>query len=219
MPTPGEYRAALVLVTGAAVEASTRYLGSLTGSPEARRSELLAAVPEVIAYYSDGSSALAADAYDDARERAGAAGAYMAEPVILDRGRKIGNAIAWAAEPLLTGEGDTAGRLAEVVQLETARPYRDTITTNRFRDPAAVGWQRVTSGGCKFCQMLAGRGAVYREATARFASHPNCHCTAQPVFDGQGGDEASAMQYVASQRRRSPAQKQALRDYLAAMPD
>lgn len=219
MPTPGEYRAALVLVTGAAVEATTAYLGSLTGSPEARRSELLVAVPEVIAYYSDGSSALAADAYDDARESAGAAGRFMAEPVISDRGRKIGNAIAWAAEPLLTGEGDAVGRLAEVVQLETARPYRDTITTNRLRDPAAVGWQRVTSGGCKFCVMLAGRGAVYREATARFASHTNCHCTAQPVFDGQGGDEASVMQYVASQRRRSPAQRQALREHLAAMPD
>ena len=40
----------------------------------------------------------------------------------------------------------------------------------------------VASGGCRFCSMLAGRGEVYRADTARFASHPNCHCTAAPVM-------------------------------------
>jgi hypothetical protein len=219
MPTPSESRAALALVTGAAVEAATRLLGSLSGSPESKRTDLLGVVPEVIAYYSDGSSALAADFYDDERDAAGARGLYLAEPVILDRGRKIGNAIAWAAEPLITGDGDAVGRLAEVVQLETARPYRDTITTNRQRDPAAVGWRRVSSGGCKFCRMLADRGAVFKESTARFASHENCNCTAQPVFETQDGPEASVMQYVASKRRRTAKERQALREYLAALPD
>jgi hypothetical protein len=219
MPTPSESRAALALVTGAAVEAATRLLGSLSGSPESKRTDLLGVVPEVIAYYSDGSSALAADFYDDERDAAGARGLYVAEPVILDRGRKIGNAIAWAAEPLITGDGDAVGRLAEVVQLETARPYRDTITTNRQRDPAAVGWRRVSSGGCKFCRMLADRGAVFKESTARFASHENCNCTAQPVFETQDGPEASVMQYVASKRRRTAKERQALREYLAALPD
>ena len=67
--------------------------------------------------------------------------------------------------------------------------------------------------------MLAGRGAVFRQDTARFAAHEHCSCTAQPVFDGQGGQEATALQYMASKRRRSESDRQRLRDYLASMPD
>lgn len=220
MPTASESRAALTLVTGAAVQAVTRLLGSLTGSPESQRADLLDAVPTVIAYFADGSSALAADFYDDERERAGARGRFLAEPVVLDRSRKIANAIAWAAEALTDGSGETVSeRLAPVVQLETARPYRDTITTNRQRDPESVGWRRVAAGGCRFCRMLAGRGEVYRHDSARFASHPNCHCTAQPVFKTNPGEEAGVIQYVASKRRKSAADRERLRAYLADMDD
>ena len=216
MPTALESRAALTLVTGAAVGAVQRLLGSLTGPPESVRSDLLDAVPQIIGYYADGSSALAADFYDDERERAAARGRFMAEPVVLDRGEKIGRAVAWATQPLFDGAGDPGARLAEVVQLETARPYRDTVTTNRQRDPEAAGWRRVSSGGCKFCSMLASRGAVYKEDTARFASHTHCHCTAAPVFKGgDSGPEASAMQYVASKRRPSAKDRERVRAYLA----
>ena len=216
MPTALESRAALTVVTGAAVGAVTRLLGSLDGAPESRRADLLDAVPQVIAYYADGSSALAADFYDDERERASARGRFSAEPVVLDRGEKIGRAIAWASQPLLDGDGDASKRLAEVVQIETARPYRDTVTTNRQRDPEAVGWRRVSSGGCSFCSMLAGRGAVYKSDTARFASHTHCHCTAQPVFKGGDvGEEANALQYVASKRRPSARDRERVRAYLA----
>lgn len=206
-------------MTSAAV---TRASGLVVGGADEARAALLDIGPALVAYYSDGSAALAADYYDDAREAASARGRFTAEPVVNLRAEKIGAGLAWATEPLYLPEPDTTltvARVAEVIQLETARPYRDTITTNRRRDRAAVGWQRVTGGGCKFCRMLAGRGAVYREETARFASHPHCHCTAQPVFEGQAGEEASALQYVASQRRRTPAQRQTLREHLAAMPD
>jgi len=217
MPTALESRAALTLVTGSAVQTVQRLLGSLTGSPDAVRADLLEAVPALIGYYSDGSSALAADFYDDERERAAARGRFMAEPVVLDRGEKIGRAVAWASQPLFEQvDGDVAGRLAQVVQLETARPYRDTITTNRRRDPQADGWRRVSSGGCSFCRMLADRGAVYREESARFASHAHCHCTAAPVFKGGDvGAEASAVQYVASKRRPSVRDREKVRQYLA----
>ena len=224
MPTASESRAALTLVTGAAVGAVTRLLGSLTGSPESRRSDLFDVVPGIIGYYADGTSALAADSYDDAREAASARGSFTAEPVVVDRGRKLYNAIAWAAEPWFDGEGNAEERVAEVVRMETTRPYRDTILTNRRRDPEAVGWRRVTSGdACKFCQMLAAKGAIYREETVRFAAHGKrlngsggtCQCTAWPAFrSNDEGVSATVMQYVASQRRRTPAQKAALRDYL-----
>lgn len=212
MPTPEQSQAALRLVTAAAATDAAQLLGLLSGTAEERRSGLLEAVPSIIGYYSDGSSALAADFYDEQREQASARGRFTAEPVVLDRGEKIGRAVAWASAPLFDDAADlTATRLTLVVQAETARPYRDTITTNMQRDAQAEGWRRVTAAGaCKFCRMLADRGAVYREGTARFAAHgpgPHgggpCHCTAQPVFNGQGGEEASAMQYIASKRYRT----------------
>lgn len=216
MTTAQQSKAALQLVTGAAVDAVVSALGRLSGSPEQQRSLLLDITPSVIAHYSDGSSALASDFYDDERERAAPPKLYIAEPVILDRTVKIRRAVAWAADPLFGGEPEkAAGRLAEVVQLETARPYRDTILANRNRDPSAVGWRRVTNGGCKLCRMLADRGAVFSDKTARFAAHTNCKCTAQPVFSTDDyGDEANVMQYLASRRKRTPEQQEVLREYL-----
>jgi hypothetical protein len=216
MLTAGESKAALQLVTAAAVSAAATALGRVSGPPEEQRAVLLEVVPGVISYYSDGSSALAADFYDDERERAAPPKLYLAEPVILDRTVKIRNAVAWASQPLFEGDIEkSASRLADVVQLETARPYRDTILTNRRRDPSAVGWRRISSGGCRLCRMLAARGAVYKESTARFATHPSCKCSAQPVFSTNDyGEEASAMQYLASKAKRTPAQRERLRQYL-----
>ncbi|WP_166390294.1 hypothetical protein [Nocardioides ochotonae] len=107
-------------------------------------------------------------------------------------------------------------RLEPIVQKEIAAGFRDTIRDNVQRDPEAVGWQRKTrgAGSCQFCRMLAAKGAIYSKATATFAAHERCHCVAQPVWDDGVGPEASAMQYVASKRKRSAAEKKALRDYL-----
>lgn len=62
---------------------------------------------------------------------------------------------------------------------------RDAVLASTGADRAAAGWRRVTSGGaCKFCQMLAGRGPVYRsDRTADFLAHDHCACAAEPVFD------------------------------------
>lgn len=59
---------------------------------------------------------------------------------------------------------------------------RDTVRQTTIADPRTRGWERVTSGGCNFCTMLAGRGAVYTEASVDFASHDHCACSAQPVY-------------------------------------
>lgn len=211
-----ESRAALQLVTAEAVAYATDLANRVAGSPEVRRLALLDGVPELIGYYSEGSAALAADFYEEERELAEVRSRFTAEAVIEDRTVKIRRSIAWAASPWFDDSGDSVdARLAEVVQLETARPYRDTITTNRSNDPDAVGWRRVTAGGCPFCRMLADRGAVYKSDTARFASHTNCHCIAQPVFTtNDTGVEASVFQYRASRRSRSPEQRAELRQYL-----
>lgn len=167
--------------------------------------------------YSDATSTLAADFYDTARDSAAAPGRFSADPIVNDRTVKIRRGVAWASEPMFRSLDVTVEqRLAEIVQKETALPYRDTITTNRGRDAAAVGWRRISGGGCGFCRMLADRGAVYKEATARFAAHPSCRCTAQPVFTTEGNVvEASVMQYTASKRSKSAKDRENLRNYLA----
>jgi hypothetical protein len=195
-------------------------LPSLSGSPESMRGDLLDLTPSLITAYTDGSSALAADWNDDLREEVRPPRLDLAEPVIPDRAEKIGRMVAWASEPLFAPEPDVeqvALRLLPQVQKEIARPFRDTMVTNRRRDPSAIGWRRISSGtGCKFCRMLADKGAIFKESTARFAAHAHCHCTAAPVFEGQDGPEASVMQYVASQRRRSEKDRARLREYLDA---
>jgi hypothetical protein len=220
MPSARESRAALQLLTSDALRATEDLFSRLNGSAEQRRLALLETVPGLIDYYSDGSAALAADLYEEERDLAGVTKLYAVEPIVDDRVVKQRRGIAWASDPLF-GELDDAAlvlslaRLSEVVQPEVARPYRDTILGNRRQDPEAVGWQRISNGGCRFCRMLSARGAVYRESTVRFASHPNCHCTAVPVFVGNyTGEEASTIQYVASRRSKTPAQKAELRDYL-----
>lgn len=216
VPTAAEARRALQLLTGRATITAQQLLSSTSGDPQARRLALLEDVPELISYYSDGSAALAADFYEDERLGAGVTGAFSAQLVIPDRTVKVRRAIAWAADPLFDDGDELAGaRLGELVQLETARPFRATVTGNRTRDPQAVGWRRETAGGCRFCRMLAERGAVYRESTARFAAHANCHCTAVPVFGANDtGETASVLQYRASSRNRTSAQQAQLRDYL-----
>lgn len=75
------------------------------------------------------------------------------------------------------------GRTQGAVTRHVMNGGRETILQTLNADPAGQRWQRVTSGrSCDFCQMLAGRGAVYRPDTADFQAHDNCSCTAQPVF-------------------------------------
>lgn len=217
MVTAQESKAELTLLGDDAEDTVRWMLRRSSGRWESRRLQLLDTVPDVLGFYSEGSSALAADFYDDARS--GAPGSYAATPVLLDRTVKIRRGVAWASEPLSIDDDElAAARFAKLMRSEMARPYRDTILTNQKQDPGAVGWKRITRGSksCPFCRMLADRGAVYRKDTATFAAHDDCMCTAAPVFKGGDvGPEASTAQYMASKRRRTPKEKAFLRDYLA----
>lgn len=217
MVTPLESKAQLTLLADDSEDTVRWMLRRSSGAWESRRLQMLDTVPDVLAFYSEGSAALATDFYDDAR--VGTDGRFSATPVILDRTVKIRRGVAWASEPLsIDDEAAAIARLTEVMRSEVSRPYRDTILTNRRRDPAAVGWKRIASGGaCGFCKMLAGRGTVYKQSTANFGAHENCGCTAAPVFGkGDVGPEASAIQYMASRRQKTPAQRQQIRDYIEA---
>lgn len=189
-----------------------------SGSWESRRLQLLDTVPGVVGFYSEGSAALAADFYDESRVKVKGA-PFAAAPVILDRTVRIRRGVAWASEPLSVDDVTvTLKRLEQIMAQEVARPYRDTTLENQQRDPAALGWRRVTSAGaCGFCKALAARGAVYTKDTAYFAAHENCMCTCEAVFRGEVFQEADVMQYMASsrKRRKTPEQKQRLKDWIA----
>ena len=217
--TPRESKAALSILSADAADTIEWALRRTSGSFESRRFQLLETGTAVVGYYSEGSAALAVDFYDESRSIGRAEGRFAASPVILDRTVNIRRGIAWASEPLSVDDEDAAlARITEIVRSEVNRPYRDTILSNTKRDPAAVGWRRLASASaCGFCKMLAGRGSVYKMDTATFGAHDNCGCTAAPVFGkGDVGPEADAIQYMASGRRRTPAQRARVRDYIAA---
>ncbi|MCW2287030.1 hypothetical protein EDF60_1681 [Leucobacter luti] len=212
-----ESKQALTLLGDDAEDTARWMVGRTSGAFESRRLQLLDTVPGVIDYYSEGTAALAADAYMDAR--AGVAGSYAAAPIVLDRTVKIRRGVAWASEPLVAGELDlTAARMAKLARTEMTRPYRDTTLRNGAADGMFVGYRRIARGeSCGFCKALADRGAVFKQGTAYFAAHDNCQCTAAAAFVGQPqGPEASVMQYTASKRRRTPAEKARINAWAAS---
>ena len=108
----------------------------------------------------------------------------------------------------------------EAVKAAGARRVREadrqTVMRSVAADPRATGWRRITHGGCKFCNMLAGRGEVYTADTVRFASHDHCRCTAVPAY---GGPEVNVHQYTASKRKITEAERQQLKEYLDGVED
>lgn len=210
-----ESKQALTLLGDDAEDTARWMVGRTSGSFESRRLQLLDTVPDVVGFYSEGSAGLAADAYMDAR--VGVGGAFVAAPVVLDRTVKIRRGVAWASGPLGVGDLELASaRMAKLVRSEMTRPYRDTTIGNGQRDVKFVGYKRIArAASCGFCKALAARGAVYRKETVYFASHDLCQCTTAAVFTGgpQHGPEASVMQYMASKRRRTPAEKARINDW------
>lgn len=138
-------------------------------------------LPAIVREYGEAGAALAADWYDDQREKVGARGRFGAIPINADdRGSQA--LIGWA----LSEANDDKALHALIlggVQRRIADHVRYTIAGSSVADPAARGWQRVGDGNsCDFCSMLLGRGAVYSEATADFTSHDHCGCSAAPAW-------------------------------------
>ena len=230
--SPDEVRAGLTLVTAAAV-AEVRSVAQAAPGPVDQVSALFTAVPLIVGSYIDGSSALALDWYDEIRDESSPTTLFDPTPIALVREGHLGNVVAWATQEIRSFESELLADLAQIeadmlakveaeVQKEVAAGFWDTITGNVQQDPEAVGFQRFARpGACPFCRMLADKGAFYRtEETARFAAHTTCHCVAKPKFrNGEFGPEADVMQYLASKKRRSPAEKARLREYLKANYD
>lgn len=138
-------------------------------------------LPSIVTEYGQAGAALAADWYDDQRDKVGARGRFDASPIEADdRGAQA--LIGWALTTA-TDDASLATLVAGGVQRRVADHVRLTIAGASVRDKAAQGWKRVGDGSsCPFCSMLLGRGAVYTEASADFQSHDGCGCSAAPAW-------------------------------------
>lgn len=168
-------------------------------------------LPAIVREYGAAGAALAADWYDDQRDKAGVRGRFAAIPVEADdRGTQA--LIGWA----LSSATDDASLHALILggtQRRIADHVRRTVADSAVADPGARGWQRVGSGECAFCAMLIGRGAVYSEASADFASHDHCNCSAVPAWNGQ---PRPVKPYTPSLRGSTEADRARVREYLAS---
>lgn len=184
--------------------------------PDQAATLMLEAMPDLIAVYGAAAGTVAADWYDETRDEAQITGRFTAVVAPLpDDGR--GHALAgWAAA--------TATTAASLLTLATGGLQRAITDQSRYTvagssvaDPKAAGWQRQGIGAnCNFCNMLIGRGTVYREATAQFASHDHCNCTAVPAWDGR---PLPVKAYTPSQRNIPESERERLRQWLRDHPN
>ena len=168
-------------------------------------------LPAIITEYGAVGAAMAAEWYDQQREKVEARGRFVAVPIAADD-RGAHALVGWA----LTEATDDASLKTLIlggVQRRLADHVRGTITDSAVADPAAQGWQRVGAGACGFCAMLIGRGAVYTEAGADFASHDHCHCSATPAWKDQ---PVPVKPYEPTSRNITDADRARVREYLAS---
>jgi hypothetical protein len=185
-----------------------------TDSADTAREALSDVLPPLIDDYGAAAATVAAEWYDERRAQTSARRRFAARVAPLRDGGGALVLARYAVGPLFRPEPDfqTAKSLAAMgVQLRIANAARDTITDSAISDPAAQGWQRETSGGCAFCEMLASRGTVYSEAGADFASHDACQCVAVPAFEGE---PRPVQPYTPSPRNITDADRARVREYI-----
>lgn len=165
-----------------------RVAAKASGSAESVRDGLMDVVPNMVGIYGEAAASLGADFYDELRDVSGVKGNFRGVPADLPGRARADALVRWGVDPLFAAEPNldaTVSRISGGLQRIVANADRQTVLRSVSLDPHGKGWQRITAGGCSFCQMLAGRGAVYTEASADFLSHDRCHCTAVPVWSEQ----------------------------------
>jgi hypothetical protein len=182
-------------------------------TPEQAREALQDVLPALVNTYSLASATISADWYDDLRDMVEARGRFTAIPA--EPGEQGADVLArWGVGPLFAAEPDwrrARTLIAGGMQLRIANGSRYTVAGSSIADPAAEGWMRQGSGSCAFCAMLIGRGAVYAEQGADFASHDHCNCSAVPAFKGE---PRPVKPYTPSKRKASDADSARVREYL-----
>lgn len=212
MPSPTLLRNEVAALVGEAsddLDALWRSAGSARQVEEVLRDIL----PDLIAVYGGAAATVAADWYDDLRAEREVRGRFAAITAdIAETGSQA--LVGWA----LTEARDLSGFQGLILggtQKRIASFARQTVTGSSIADPQASGWQRQAFGSCNggFCDMLAGRGAVYSEASADFAAHDNCRCVAVPAFEGQ---PRPVKPFTPTNRNITDADRARVRDWIAS---
>lgn len=145
-------------------------------------------IPELINQYGDVAATVAANFYDDARASSKVRRAYRAvlsDPIPKEA---IQANTRWSVGQLF-GKADpiqAIDNLKLVTDKAVKASGRNTIELNAERDPVQARFARVPTGAqtCKFCLMLASRGAIYlSQKSADDSYHGDCDCQAVPIWD------------------------------------
>ncbi len=137
-------------------------------------------LPAIVRDYGQMGAALAADWYDDQRDKAGVPARFTAVPIEPDD-RGAHALIGWA----LTTAATTAGLHALILggtQRRIADHVRLTVANSSVADPGARGWVRVGVGNtCDWCRRYLD-GEVRTVAGYDFDAHDSCNCTTRPAW-------------------------------------
>lgn len=187
MATAATLRSLLVSLSNEAVEDFAALWRLIAGTDDASDA-LMDTIPTLVEDYGDAAAVAVTEWYDEFRAELDIPGTYLADLPDLDLG---GHALAgWGRSLITPDDVDWDAALAQIsggLEKRVATAGRETITQNVDNDPLGVGWQRQSrSTACGFCQMLAGRGEVYKSRdTASFGAHDRCQCVALPAFGGR----------------------------------
>lgn len=137
-------------------------------------------LPAIVRQYGIAGGAVAAEWYDQQREKAGASGRYSAEPLPADdRGA---HALVGASLKQATSDAALQTLILGGVQRRIADHLRLTVANNSVTDRAAQGWVRVGVGGsCPWCDQYLD-GEIRTVAGYDFDAHDHCNCAVIPAF-------------------------------------
>lgn len=160
--------------------------------PETARDRLLEFLPLLVAKYGDVAATVSADWYAQVRSEAKAPGRFSVPlaPNTADA-KTIGTTRRLAADLFAGKPEDMLYSLHGAITKYALQSGRDTIDLAARRDPWRPKVARVPTGAttCRFCLLLASRGAVYSSKqkageTTKFHPHDDC----QIVVVGKGQD-------------------------------
>jgi hypothetical protein len=199
-PVMDDYRRAQAALGGRIAASASHVVatGLNASDPMAGWGRLLAELLALLRGGRSVSESLAMEFYRHLREIEDAEGAPPPRPgVPFPTGPVVGS--LWYTGPRMAlamaarGEKRIPERVGVMVgrsaMRHTLNAGRETMRQAATEDPAAWGWARITDADpCKFCAMLATRGAVYK--TSRTAGdetnryHDGCACSVVAVFNG-----------------------------------
>lgn len=156
-------------------------LWSLVANGAAADEALHDLLPAIVREYGAAGGAMAAEWYDQQREKVGAKGRFIATPLEADdRGS---HALVGAAVKQARDDAALKTLIHGGVQRRVADHVRLTVANNAVTDRAAQGWVRVGEGACKsgWCDQYLD-GEVRSIEGYDFPAHDNCNCSVAPAF-------------------------------------